>query len=45
MHAVEVFPDRQRLIQAAAEHMARLASEAATKNESFTVVLPGGSTP
>jgi 6-phosphogluconolactonase len=45
MDAIEVFPDPRRLIQAAAEHVVRLASEAAAKNEMFTVVLSGGSTP
>ena len=43
--AIEVFPDRQRLIQAAAEHIVQLASDAAAKNEMFTMVLSGGSTP
>ena len=43
--AIEVFPDRQRLIQAAAKHIVRLASEAAAKSEMFTIALSGGSTP
>ena len=45
MDAIEVFPDPQRLIRAATEHIVRLASEAAAQNEIFTLVLSGGSTP
>ena len=43
--AIEVFPDRQRLIQAAAGHIVRLASEGAAKSEMFTIALSGGLTP
>jgi 6-phosphogluconolactonase/glucosamine-6-phosphate isomerase/deaminase len=45
MHAVEVFPDRPRIIQAAAEHMGWTRFGSAAKNEIFTIVLSGGSTP
>jgi len=42
---IDVFPDREKLIQAAAEHVVRLASESITEKGRFTVALSGGSTP
>lgn len=43
--SVEVFPDRKQLIEAAAEQITRLASEAIGANGRFTIALSGGSTP
>ena len=45
MTAVEVFSDRQRLFEAAAEHVVRLCVGAVAENGIFTVALSGGSTP
>ncbi len=43
--AIEVFPDRESLIQAAAEHVMLLTSQGITENGSVAVALSGGSTP
>jgi 6-phosphogluconolactonase len=42
---IEVFPDRERLVHDAAEHLVRLSSEAVAKNGRFVIALSGGSTP
>jgi 6-phosphogluconolactonase len=42
---VEVFPDREQLIRAAAEHVVRLASSAIAASGKFSLALAGGSTP
>jgi 6-phosphogluconolactonase len=42
---IEVFPDSERLVHDAAEHLVRLASEAVVKNGRFVIALSGGSTP
>jgi 6-phosphogluconolactonase len=42
---IEVLPDRERLVQDAAKHVIRLASEAVTKSGRFVIALSGGSTP
>jgi 6-phosphogluconolactonase len=43
--AVEVLPDRPRLMQAAAEHVVEVARVATERRGRFTVALSGGSTP
>jgi 6-phosphogluconolactonase len=45
MRVLAVLPDRQRLIEATAEHVVELASQAIGENGMFTVALSGGSTP
>jgi len=42
---IEVFPDREKLIQAAAEHVIRLTSQGITENGRVAIALSGGSTP
>jgi 6-phosphogluconolactonase len=42
---LEVFPDRESLIRAAAEHIVQVAGEAIAANEKFSIALSGGSTP
>jgi len=42
---VEVFPDREKLIQAAAEHVIEIASQGITKTGRVAIALSGGSTP
>ena len=45
MSEIEVYPDPQALMQAAADHIVRIAADAIAMNGRFTVGLPGGSTP
>lgn len=45
MSEIEVYPDPQALMQAAAGHIARIAAEAISSRGRFIVGLPGGSTP
>jgi 6-phosphogluconolactonase len=45
MAEIEIVPDRERLTETAAEHIARLASEAIAANGMFSIALSGGSTP
>ena len=42
---IEVFPDREKLIQAAAEHVIQLTSQGITENGRVAIALSGGSTP
>lgn len=42
---IEVFPDREKLIQAAAEHVIEITSRAITENGRVAIALSGGSTP
>ena len=44
-HLIEVFRDRERLIQAAAEHVTEIASQGITENGRVAIALSGGSTP
>jgi len=41
----EVFPDRERLIQAAAEQVIEIASQGIAENGRVAIALSGGSTP
>ncbi|MFB3887252.1 MAG: 6-phosphogluconolactonase [Thermodesulfobacteriota bacterium] len=45
MPCLEIFPDPDTLIQAAADEVLRLGTEAIEENGIFTVALSGGSTP
>lgn len=42
---IEVFPDREKLIQAAAEHVIEITSQGITDNGRVAIALSGGSTP
>ncbi len=43
--AIEVFPDREKLIQTAAEHVIEIASQGIRENGRVVIALSGGSTP
>jgi 6-phosphogluconolactonase len=43
--SMQVFPDRQSLIDGAAEYITRIATDAISKRRRFTIALSGGSTP
>ena len=45
MPAIEVFPDREKLIQAAAEQAIQLTYQGITENGRVAIALSGGSTP
>jgi 6-phosphogluconolactonase len=43
--SIQIFPDRQSLIDGTAEYITRIAVEAIARRKRFTVALSGGSTP
>src|SRR5215471_6994261 len=43
--SIQVFPDRQSLIDGTAEYITRIAVDAIAKRNRFTIALSGGSTP
>ena len=43
--SIQVFPDRQTLIDGTAEYLTRIAADAIAKRGRFTIALSGGSTP
>ncbi len=45
MSTIKVYPDRERLAEAAAQHIVAQARAAIAERQRFTIVLSGGSTP
>jgi len=43
--SIQIFPDRQTLIDGTAEYITRIAVDAMAKRKRFTIALSGGSTP